>query len=83
MSDMSFKQAKELVERLELSELTLNKTANDIDESSKKFNESLKKQEYVLSLLPKADKKLNILRLLVTLNIGFILGLIVGATMMK
>ena len=80
---MSFKQAKELVERLELSELTLNKTANDIDESSKKFNESLKKQEYVLSLLPKADKKLNILRLLVTLNIGFILGLIVGATMMK
>lgn len=83
MSDMSFKQAKELVEQLELSELTLKKASSDIEISSSKFNEALKKQEYILSLLPKVDKKLNILKSLVILNIGFIIGLILGSIMMK
>ncbi len=83
MSEMSFKQAKELVEQLELSEVSLKKSTDDLNKSSKKFNEALKKQVTILKLLPKADKKINTLRLLVMLNIGFILGLIVGATLLK
>ena len=83
MSDMSFKQAKELVERLELSELTINKTTKDLDESSKKFHEALRIQKEILDHLPKADKKLNVLRLLVVLNVGFIIGLLVGATLIN
>ncbi len=83
MSDMSFKQAKELVEQLELSEVTLKKASVDIDKSTIRFNRALKKQEYVLALLPKVDKKLNILKSLVILNIGFIVGLIVGVVMIK
>lgn len=78
MSDMSFKQAKELVEKIEMTELTLNKTAQDIQKSSNSFNDSLKHQERILDLLPKANLKLNTMRILVGINIGFILGLLVG-----
>lgn len=78
MSDMSFKQAKELVEKIELTELTLNKTAQDIQNSSKGFNEALKQQEHILTLLPKANIKLNTMQILVGINIGFIVGLFVG-----
>ncbi len=83
MSEMSFKQAKEVVEQLELSEISLKKSTQDLNTSSKKFNEALQKQATILRLLPKADKKINTLRLLVMLNVGFILGLIVGATLLK
>lgn len=83
MSDMSFKQAKELVERVELSELTLKKSASDLDNASKKFNESLRKQEYILSLLPAQDKKINNLKLLIVLHIGFIIGVLVGGFLFK
>jgi len=78
MSDMSFKQAKELVEKIELTELTLNKTAQHIQDSSKGFNESLKHQERILTLLPKMNIKLNTMRIVVGMNIGFILGILVG-----
>lgn len=78
MSDMSFKQAKELVEKIELSELSLKKTVLDIEKSTKNFNETLKKQEYVLKQLPITDKKLNTLKLLIVLHIGFIAGVLVG-----
>jgi len=78
MSDMSFKQAKELVEKIELTELTLNKTTQDILSSSKGFNEALKHQEHILTLLPKANMKLNTMRIVVGINIGFILGILVG-----
>ncbi|ADG92351.1 conserved hypothetical protein [Arcobacter nitrofigilis DSM 7299] len=83
MSDMSFKQAKELVEKLELTELTLKKSTDDIDKSSKKFNEALKMQEHLLKLMQVKDKKLDILKLLVVLNIGFIGGLVVGVFLFK
>ncbi len=75
---MSFKQAKELVEKIELTELTLNSTAEDIKNSTKGFNEALKHQERILTLLPKANMKLNTMRIIVGLNIGFILGLLVS-----
>lgn len=78
MSDMSFKQAKELVEKIELTELTLNKTAQDIQNSSKSFNDALRHQEHILTLLPKANLKLNTMQILVGINIGFIVGLFVG-----
>ncbi|WP_223294356.1 hypothetical protein [Arcobacter nitrofigilis] len=80
---MSFKQAKELVEKLELTELTLKKSTDDIDKSSKKFNEALKMQEHLLKLMQVKDKKLDILKLLVVLNIGFIGGLVVGVFLFK
>ena len=35
MSDMSFKQAKELVERMEFSEIALRKAIKNLDKSSK------------------------------------------------
>ncbi|RXJ81664.1 hypothetical protein [Arcobacter sp. F2176] len=83
MSDMSFKQAKELVEKLELTELTLKKSTDDIDKSSKKFNEALKMQEHLLKLMQEKDKKLDVLKLLVVLNVGFIGGLLAGVFLFK
>lgn len=83
MSDMSFKQAKELVERIEFTELTLKKTADNIDRSTLKFNEALKLQEQIVKLMPIKDKKLDFLKLLVFLNIGFIAGLLVGVFLFK
>jgi hypothetical protein len=78
MSDMSFKQAKELVERMEFSEIAMRKAIKDLDKSSKNFDETLKQQEKVLTILPKTDKKLSMMRIIVAVNIGFIIGLLVG-----
>ncbi|AXH14142.1 hypothetical protein CRU99_12850 [Malaciobacter mytili] len=85
MSEMSFKQAKEIVEKLEFSELALRKSFKDINTSSKVLNEttkelekSLEKQKLVLTQLPTMNKKINVLRSLIMINIGFILGLFVG-----
>lgn len=83
MSDMSFKQAKELVEKIELSELTLKKTVQNIEKSTKNFDETLKKQDYVLKQLPIVDKKLNTLKLLIVLHIGFIAGVLAGVFLFK
>ena len=78
MSDMSFKQAKEIVDRIELAELTLNRTLEHIDESSKEFNKSLDMQKKIVEYFPKVNLKINVLRVLVGINIGFIAGLLVG-----
>ena len=80
---MSFKQAKELVEKIELSELTLKKTVKDIEKSTQNFNDTLKKQENVLKQLPIIDKKLNTLKLLIVLHVGFIAGVLVGVFLFK
>ena len=80
---MSFKQAKELVERLELSEVSVKKACKDLNESSTKFNQALKQQVQIVKLLPQRDKKINILQLLLVLNIGFIAGLFVGFYLLK
>ena len=53
MSDMSFKQAKEIVDRIELAELTLNRTLEHIDESSKEFNKSLDMQKKIVEYFQK------------------------------
>ncbi len=78
MSDMSFKQAKELVERLEFTEITLKTTLDNIEKSSKNFQNSFVQQEKMLQMLPKSDVKLNIMKVIVSLNIGVIVGLIIG-----
>jgi len=78
MSDMSFKQAKELTEQFELAELTLGQTLKRIDRASSNFDNSLAKQEEILRVIPQTDKKLNTMKLIVAVNIGFILGLIVS-----
>lgn len=78
MSDMSFKQAKELVEKIELTEVMLGKTVKDIDDSSKSFTEALRQQKLILEIVPSMNSKLTLLKLIVATNIGFLLGLIAG-----
>ena len=65
MSDMSFKQAKELVERMEFSEIALKNATKVLDESyktfgkaSENFDKTINKQEEILEKLPKLDKKM-------------------------
>uniref|UniRef100_UPI0040489F7E hypothetical protein n=2 Tax=Aliarcobacter sp. TaxID=2321116 RepID=UPI0040489F7E len=78
MSDMSFKQAKELVERMEFSEIALRKSADNLRKSTQNFDKTLKHQEDILNKLPYADKKLSYMTIAVAVNIGLILGLIIG-----
>ena len=78
MSDMSFKQAKELVEKIELTEVSLQKTVKDIEEASKSFTEALRQQKIILDVIPSMHSKLGMLKILVAVNLGFLLGLVVG-----
>lgn len=78
MSDMSFKQAKELVERMEFSEIALRKAVDNVEQSTKNFELTLKHQEDILEKLPIKDKKLSYLTIAVAVNSGLILGLIIG-----
>jgi tetrahydromethanopterin S-methyltransferase subunit B len=76
MSDMSFKQAKELAQQLELTEVTLTQIVKKIDIASSNFNNSLSKQEAILNHLPTINNKLTTMKIIVALNIGFMLGLL-------
>ena len=78
MSDMSFKQAKEIVERLELSELSLRNSFDNIDYARRSLDDSIIEQKKVLKLIPDRDKKINYLYILIAVNFGFIAGLVVG-----
>ncbi|MGB0990115.1 hypothetical protein CRV03_08405 [Arcobacter sp. F155] len=78
MSDMTFKQAKEIVERLELSELSLRNSFDSMDHARRSLDDSVMEQKKVLKQLPEKDKKISILYLIIMLNIGFIGGLFVG-----
>ncbi|PUE66120.1 hypothetical protein B0174_02310 [Arcobacter caeni] len=78
MSDMSFKQAKELVERMEFSEIALRKAVDNFEKSSQNFDITLKHQEDIISKLPYADKKLSYMYIAVAVNIGLIIGLVIG-----
>ena len=72
MSDMSFKQAKELTEQFELAELTLSQTIKKLDRATENFERSLTIQEKILRHIPKVDKKLEWMKITVGVNIGFI-----------
>jgi len=76
MSDISFKQAKELVEGMELAQLSIKKAVEDLNKSSKSLDEILQKQNFVMAMLPQTDKKLIIMKIIIALNIGFICGII-------
>ncbi len=78
MSDMSFKQAKELVERMEFSEIALRKAVDNLEKSSQNFQTTLKYQEDIINKLPYADKKLSYMLIAVSVNIGLIIGLLIG-----
>lgn len=85
MSEMSFKQAKELVERMEFSELALKNATKVLDDSyktfgkaSENFEKTLNMQEEILDKIPKTNRKMSFMFLAVAVNIGFILGLIIG-----
>ncbi|WP_434255944.1 hypothetical protein [Aliarcobacter cryaerophilus] len=78
MSEMSFKQAKELVERMEFSEIAIRKSIDNLEKASSSFQESLKLQEDIVNRLPYSDKKLSIMKVAVSLNIGLIIGIFIG-----
>lgn len=78
MSDMSFKQAKELVERMEFSEIALKKTLTSIESATNNFEKTLNEQENILNKLPNANKKLATMQLAVAVNIGLIIGILIG-----
>ncbi|WP_235826940.1 hypothetical protein [Aliarcobacter vitoriensis] len=75
---MSFKQAKELVERMEFSEIAIRKSIDNLEKASNSFEESLKLQDDIVNKLPYADKKLSIMKIAVSLNLGLILGILIG-----
>ena len=50
MSDMSFKQAKELVEKMEFSEIALRRAVDNLEKSSQNFDITLKHQEDIFRL---------------------------------
>lgn len=78
MSDMTFKQAKEIVERLELADLSLKNSFDNVDFARRSLDDSIIEQKKVLKQLPDRDKKINYLFILIAVNVGFIAGLFVG-----
>ena len=78
MSDMSFKQAVNLTEQFELAEITLRKTLKKMEHASINFDNSLQKQENILHYVPIVDKKLNLMKIIVALNVGFAVGIVVS-----
>lgn len=78
MSDMSFRQAKELVERMEFSEIALRKAVDNIEKSTQNFDTTLKHQEDIINRLPYADKKLSYMYIAVAANVGLIIGILIG-----
>lgn len=78
MSEMSFKQAKQLVERMEFSEIAIRKSIDNLEKASNNFEASLRIQEEIVNRIPYVDKKLSIMKLAVALNIGLIIGIFVG-----
>ncbi|QOG12750.1 hypothetical protein [Arcobacter sp. FWKO B] len=78
MSDMSLKQAKELVEQLELAELGLKSNLDGLNKANEDIQKTLKYQEMIVQIIPKMDTKLNNLKIIVGVNIGFVIGLLIG-----
>jgi hypothetical protein len=78
MSDMSLKQAKEIADRLELAELSLNHLLVNVEKSTKAFEDTLSQQKQIINAMPTIDKKLNNMKILVGINFGFVLGLLVS-----
>lgn len=78
MSDMSYKQAKELVEKMEFSEIAIKKATKNLQISANNFEKTLEAQEEIVSRIPNNDKKLSIMFFIVALNVDFLIGLLFG-----
>jgi hypothetical protein len=78
MSDMSFKQAKELIEQLELAELGVKQNINGLQKVNEDLQKTFTYQEKILDMIPKTNEKLNNLKIIVGINIGFVIGLLIG-----
>jgi uncharacterized membrane protein YoaK (UPF0700 family) len=78
MADMSLKQAQEIAQRLELAELGIKHHINNIESATENFEKTLQKQQLVLHQSTKQDGKLILLKILVGINVGFVIGVIVG-----
>ena len=78
MSDMSLNQAKELVERMEFSEIALRRAVDGLEKSTQNFDVTLKHQEDIINKLPYADKKLSYMTIAVAVNVGLIIGIVIG-----
>ncbi len=78
MSDMTFKQAKEIVERLELSELSIRNSFDSLDHARRSLDDTIIEQKKVLQKLPQKESKIKYLYLIIMLNVGFLAGLFVG-----
>ena len=75
---MSFKQAQEITERLELAELGIKHHLSNIESATNNFEKTLQKQQMILQTNNKTDKKLVVLKILVGINFGFVMGVIIG-----
>lgn len=78
MSDMSLKQAQEIAERLELAELGIRHYITNIESATQNFEKTLQKQNMIINDANKVDNKLVMLKILVGINIGFVIGVFVG-----
>jgi len=78
MSDMSFNQAKQLAERLEMTEVTLNNTLKKINNATISLDDAVEKQSKIAIFLPKTNKQLIIMQIILALNIGFVCGLLIS-----
>ena len=63
---------------MELAELSLRNSFDNIDFARRSLDDSILEQKKVLNELPQKDKKISYLYLIIMLNIGFIVGLLVG-----
>lgn len=63
---------------MEFSEIALKKAVLNLEKSAQNFETTLKHQEDVLNKLPYADKKLSYMSLAVAVNVGLIIGLLIG-----
>ncbi|MGI6723714.1 MAG: hypothetical protein GX118_01475 [Arcobacter butzleri] len=75
---MSFKQAKEIVERLELAELGVKQNLDNLQKINEDLQKTFSYQEKIVELIPKTNQQLTTLKLIVAVNFGFILGLLMG-----
>ena len=63
---------------MEFSEIALRKAVDNLEKSSQNFEITLKHQEDIINKLPNADKKLSYMYIAVAVNIGLIVGLLIG-----
>jgi len=75
---MSLKQAQEIAGRLELAELGIKHYITNIESATQNFEKTLQKQNMIINDSNKVDNKLVMLKILVGINIGFVIGIFVG-----